>query len=124
MATRTAMTLVEELRFPGGSFRNGTVYLDPDTKVVEGGSEGDKRVVARMAGGGGGVTVDCACFIEGSGSCFPVVHDPGDGPVEVNCAALECSGESMDFCVMDIGDEGGSFGMKLMAISARAEAKR
>lgn len=101
--------------FSAGTVRDGRVYA---MEGVEAETEGEGGRVFLLRDDGPRVEIDCDCFLEGGGDCFPFL-DQDDGPIVVSCLANQgCTGREIDFCVMDISD--GSFQIQFEAPLVRA----
>jgi hypothetical protein len=95
-----------EFVFPGGEVKSGRLKLAPNTQYSFG--KTGSTVVLRMADRPGFVEIDCSCFIEGGGICFPFQLPDPDGRIIFGCGyTQECAGQTMDFCVMTITDPEG-----------------
>lgn len=112
---------LQEFTFDAGAVRDGRVYVDEGVYVEQ---EEDRGKVVLRRNDDPRAEIDCGCFIEGDGFCFPVVHEPEgggpEGPIVVQCAAVDCSGREIDFCVMDIS--GRDFDIQFEAVRTRAAA--
>ena len=107
---------VKEFKFPGGTFRDGKVTVDPGYKVEPG---SQKNVVMLKPASGNGTTFSCFCVLEG-GDCWALSTPLPNGDIELTCVAANCSSGQPPFCFQDIGcpDQGLTFriavsGMKL-----------
>lgn len=94
---------ITEISFPGGRLVDGRIRVDPDTNVVK--DEESGQLMMRPAGGGPGVIIDnCACTIEGGGSCDQAyIEDSSGDIIEIWCVDNGCG-----FCVGGVRPENGA----------------
>ena len=92
---------VKQLKFPGGTFKDGIVTVDPGYKVEPG---PQKNVVMLRANNN--TTFSCFCVLEG-GDCVPLSTDNPDGSINLTCVSFNCASGKPPFCFEDIQTEDG-----------------
>lgn len=89
---------VQEFKFPGGTFKDGKVRVDPGYKVEPG---AEKNVVMLRPASGNGTTFSCFCVLEG-GDCAAISTPLPDGDIDLACVSFNCSSGKPPFCFQEI----------------------